>query len=328
MAGGIGRVGRVRATRAADEALEFEYLDLARLGGLVEDDVVFDPGVEALFRDGDGVLLSLLGHDGLVVFGVFVDLAVDVLPLRPAHHHGHRRMSRPDPDPSRGQGQEPPRQEVRGDGHDGARTRQQNKDGAGQRLVAEVRLGHDQLDDLVVHDAEVLHDVLQVAHVSEEIPGQLLGGFYRPRWRKGRAPGGVSQIPDAVRVVQAGTGQTGRRMPCQEGRNEYPEQGDGEGNDAEEVGVQADKGVDGEEGEGVAGLAPGEEAEEAGLKFENDTDARVEAPEVVGHGADGKARAVGEDGGRGGAFEVGGGIAGAIVGGDYLGDELLEEFVL
>lgn len=88
-------------------------------------------------------------------------------------------------------------------------------------------------------------------------------------------------------------------MAGDEGRYEDGDEGKGERQNGEEVGVEADEGVDGEEGEGLRGSAPEEEANGFGLKFEDDADTGVEAREVGDHCGGGEGRTGGLVGGRG-----------------------------
>ena len=85
-------------------------------------------------------------------------------------------------------------------------------------------------------------------------------------------------------------------MASNEGGDEEGEEECCEGENGEEIWVQADEGVDCEEGEGVGAVFPREETEDFGLEDEDHTDAGVEAAEVGGHGGYVE----------GGAFDVGG----------------------
>lgn len=75
-------------------------------------------------------------------------------------------------------------------------------------------------------------------------------------------------------------------MADQEGWNHYEEETCGEGEDDEEGRVQAYESVGCEEGDGLRGLAPGEESDESVLEDKGDADAGVEAAEVGRHGWD------------------------------------------
>jgi hypothetical protein len=58
----------------------------------------------------------------------------------------------------------------------------------------------------------------------------------------------------------------------QEGGDEEEQEGQDEGQGREEVWVETDEGVDGDEGEGLRRLAPGKEPAELGLKDEDRSD--------------------------------------------------------
>ena len=92
---------------------------------------------------------------------------------------------------------------------------------------------------------EVLHAVLKIAHVAEEVLGQLLHGL--DGW--GGGEGGAGGCVLEVWVV--GDGRGGCGVAGDEGGDEEGEEEDGEGEDGEEVWVEADECVDCEEGEGV-----------------------------------------------------------------------------
>lgn len=106
-------------------------------------------------------------------------------------------------------------------------------------------------------------------------------------------------------------------MAGYEGGDEEGEEEYCEGEDGEEIRVQADEGVDCEEGERVGAVFPGEETEDFGLEDEDYADAGVEAAEVGGHGGYVE----------GGTFDVGGwGGMGVLVWGEVFGGYyLLEE---
>lgn len=75
-------------------------------------------------------------------------------------------------------------------------------------------------------------------------------------------------------------------MADEEGGDHYEEETCGEREDDEERRVQAYEGVGCEEGDGLRGLAPGEETDQSVLKDKGDADAGVEAAEVGRHGGD------------------------------------------
>lgn len=122
--------------------------------------------------------------------------------------------------PSRGQEDEAPREDVGRYAHDQTGGEEDDEQGAALRLVAEVGARHDQLDDGVVHLAEVLHAVLQVPHVVEEIPAQLLHGLDGDGGRDGRA---ARRVPEGQLVRQV---ELGRRVARDETRDEDADEQD------------------------------------------------------------------------------------------------------
>lgn len=72
-------------------------------------------------------------------------------------------------------------------------------------------------------------------------------------------------------------------MAGEEGRDHHAEDKDCQGQDGEQERVEADEGIDGKEGESLSGLTPGKEFDDAVLQDKEDTDAGIEAAEVVGH---------------------------------------------
>lgn len=238
------------------ELLQLEDLDLARLRRRVEDDVARDPGVEQ--RGGGG----LAGRDVRVVRG--------------GEELGDGGVAGDDGEPAAEEEGEAPGEEVGGDEEGGGGHEEEEEEGGGEGLVAEVGRGRERRDDVVVDLAEVLHAVLQVAHVAEEVLGQLLDGLDRRGGRDGGPARGV---------LEGGCEGDGRgRVARHEGGDEDAEEEAGEGEHGEQVRVEADEGVDGEEGDGVGRRAPAQEADHARLEDEDDADAGVEAPEVGGHG--------------------------------------------
>lgn len=122
--------------------------------------------------------------------------------------------------------------------------------------------------------AEVLHHVLEITHIPQEV-GAHLASWSRPGgWRRTRrARGTIGEL--ALR----------RWVARHESRDEDSDEGDGEWEGGKEVRIEADKSVDGEEGEGLRGAAPKEKADGARLEFEDNADAGVEAGEIGGHGS-------------------------------------------
>ena len=72
-------------------------------------------------------------------------------------------------------------------------------------------------------------------------------------------------------------------MPRQEPRYEGAEH---QGNNRQyryQVGIEADEGIDSEEGHSLGGTTPGEDTDDPGLELEDDADASIKSAEVVGH---------------------------------------------
>lgn len=162
--------------------------------------------------------------------------------------------------------------------------------------------------------AKVLHTVLQVAHIFEKVLAKGIHGLDGAGGGARRAIGTVGQLA----LVDG--------MAGHEGRNQDADEQNGKREDNQEVGVEADEGVDGQKGEGVRGAAPGEETDDARLELEDDADAGVEAVEIVEHGSAGEGWAGGLVGGEGVAWD--GGVLDVAAGGHVLvggGHDLLEE---
>jgi len=88
-----------------------------------------------------------------------------------------------------------------------------------------------------VQGGEVVHAVLQVAHVAEEVLAHLRGGTDGAGWGEGWAVDGVG----VRRQGFCGWGW----VADEEGGHHDEEEDRGDWEDGEEVGVQADEGVDG-----------------------------------------------------------------------------------
>lgn len=101
------------------------------------------------------------------------------------------------PSPAGPETDKAPREQVCCDEHDDARDEAEDEQSGGERLIAEVRIGRRDLKDLVVGSAEVLHDVLEVAHVPEEVLAEFL------HWLDCRR-GGYRWSPRRIGHVSAG----------------------------------------------------------------------------------------------------------------------------
>lgn len=53
-----------------------------------------------------------------------------------------------------------------------------------------------------------------------------------------------------------------------------------------QVGIEADEGIDSEQGHGLGGTTPGEDTDDPGLELKDDADACIKSAEIVGHGRD------------------------------------------
>lgn len=149
---------------------------------------------------------------------------------------GHSGVAGEDDEPSAEEEAEAPGDEVGGDEHGGCGHEEEEEEGGGEGLVAEVHGWSKLSEDLVVDLAEVFHAVLQVAHVAEEVFGELFNGLDRWCWRDGRPS----------RRVFEGCGERyrGGGVPRDEGGDEDSKEQPGEWEHGEEMGVKTDEGID------------------------------------------------------------------------------------
>lgn len=87
----------------------------------------------------------------------------------------------------------------------------------------------------------IVHEVLEISHVAEEILRHLRGRLQRPCWRKGWPTNGI--------LKGINRGHRGRwwRMAGQVCRHKEEKEDANERKYRKEIGIQADEGVDDEE---------------------------------------------------------------------------------
>ena len=153
--------------------LKLEDLDLAGFRWAVQDDVVGNPGAEPALR----VLL----------------MRRDVLLMIREEELLHAWMTERDARPASDQGEEPPGYQLRCHEEQAGGDEEDEEDGGGERFVGEVGGRRDDLEECIVYDAEVIHAVLEVSHVSEEVLGHLAGRFYGSSRCQRRAIDGVGR---------------------------------------------------------------------------------------------------------------------------------------
>lgn len=108
---------------------------------------------------------------------------------------------------------------------------------------------------------KVIHGILQVTKVAEEISTDLAGRPQLDRWSNGRA---VWKVVVRRQVLWR------RRMSDQKGRDHDEEDDDGEGNENDQSWVQAHERVDRQKGKRMSGFPPPEETNKSILEDVND----------------------------------------------------------
>ena len=151
------------------QLVQLEDLDFARLRLRVEKDVGGDERVEPR---GEG---RLARRDLRIMGG--------------REEGGDGWVAGEDEQPAGEEEEEAPGEEVRGDEHGGGGEEEGDEEGGGEELVGEVCGWGEGGDDVVVELREVLHAVLQVAHVAEEVFGELFDGLHGGRGRDGGSAG-------------------------------------------------------------------------------------------------------------------------------------------
>lgn len=122
---------------------------------------------------------------------------------------------------------------------------------------------------------EVLHTVLQVAHIAEKILTELWRGLDGRRVREWRT---------TQWVEVGGEGCRWRWVARQIGGNHNKEKAACKRQDRQQIWVDADECIHEEEGECLGWLLPGEESNESVLEDKCYADTRVEASKVRRHG--------------------------------------------
>ena len=82
-------------------------------------------------------------------------------------------MAETDGGPTTYEGDGAPREQMRRDEEQAAAYEEGQEDGGGKRLVREIGRWDNESDDFVVERREIVHAILQVAHVPEEVFAHL-----------------------------------------------------------------------------------------------------------------------------------------------------------
>lgn len=112
--------------------------------------------------------------------------------------------------------------------------------------------------------AEVVHAVLEIAHVAKEVFRHFRGGLDSAGRSYGRVVEGLGTV---------GYGGRWCWMPEKVGGHHDEEESSCERKDGQEVGIEANRCVDCEKREGVRGILPGEQTDKAGLEDEDNANA-------------------------------------------------------
>lgn len=113
-----------------------------------------------------------------------------------------------------------------------------------------------------MHRAEIIHAVLEIAHIAEEVFGHFGGGFDGSGW-------GQWGPVERVGAVSYGGRRCG--MSDEVGGDHDEEKSCCYREGGEEIGVKTDECTDSEEGEGMDGFSPGKKTNKASLEDEDDT---------------------------------------------------------
>lgn len=103
----------------------------------------------------------------------------------------HAWMTERDACPASDQGKEPPGDQLRCHKEQASGDEEDQEDGGRERFVGEVGGRGDDLEECIVNDTEVVHAILQVSHVPEEVLGHLPGRLDGSSRCKRRAIDGV-----------------------------------------------------------------------------------------------------------------------------------------
>lgn len=166
-------------------------------------------------------------------------------------------MPERDASPAGGEGYEAPGEQTRSYEETARCDEEEEEKGRRERFIREICERSHDLENRIMDGTEVIHAVLQVPHVAEEILGHFGSGFDNAGRREWWAVHGVSRC--------LGDRRRRRGMTDEECWDHDEEKGEGYGDDCEKVGVEADKGADGQKREGVGRNFPGKETNEAGL---------------------------------------------------------------
>ena len=153
--------------------------------------------------------------------------------------------------PSNYQTDKPPGQQAGYEEENAPRHEQQKEERRGKRFVRKVNLGCDIGYNEVITSAEIVHAILQIAHVTEEVFAHLSRGTYGSRRGERRA------------AANGGGVQWGWRcwgMANEEGWDHDKEKYDCYWKNSKEIGIEADEGVNGKKRECMAGGSPSEQA--------------------------------------------------------------------
>ena len=153
----------------------------------------------------------------------------------------HVWMAKYDRRPADYESNESPRNEVGADKEKTGDDEEKEEDSGRERLVGEIRRRRDGSEKSVMYCAKVVHAVLQVSHIPEEVLRHLSSGFDRTRRCKWRT----------VNEVETVVGCRRRWMTDEVGWYEDEEEDADDGNSRDEIGVQTDECKDSQEGEGV-----------------------------------------------------------------------------
>lgn len=108
-----------------------------------------------------------------------------------------------------------------------------------------------------MHNTEIVHAILQISHVSEKVFGHLARRLDGARWCYGRSVHGVRCMA-----------RRRRRMSRKISRHHDRHQSSGRWEDREKVGIKANEGANGEQGECMGGCPPSKEALQTVLEDE------------------------------------------------------------
>ena len=139
----------VLVASSSSTMLQLEDLDFAGFRWAVEDDVVGDPRVEPALR------VLLVWRDVLLMI-----CEEELL---------HVWMTERDARPASDQGEEAPGNQLRCHEEQASGDEEEEEDGGGERFVGEIGGRGDDLEERIVNDAKVVHAVLQVSHIPEEV---------------------------------------------------------------------------------------------------------------------------------------------------------------